>query len=128
MHVQMHLTVLLGHFQSERSKVAKVRMASSPRTALSLERKERFSCVGFWGWGLIRRIELLDSHHWLQLANYKKLPISHYKYYTNTLKIFYKYFSNNTIQILQKCYEHTIKSSNYTMLPISCYIPAAPRY
>ena len=51
MHVQMHLTVLLGHFQSERSKVAKVRMASSPRTALSLERKEHFRCVGGLGVG-----------------------------------------------------------------------------
>ena len=31
------------------------------------------SGVVLGGW-LIRRIELLDSHHWLQLPNYKKLP------------------------------------------------------
>ena len=32
---------------------------------------------GWAGW-LIRRIELLDSHHWLLLTNYKKLSISRY--------------------------------------------------
>ena len=74
---------------------------------------------GVWGWGLIRRIELLDSHHWLQLANYKKLPISGYKYYTNTIQILHKYY-RNTSKILYKFYKNTMQS--YKKLPISGYI------